>query len=298
MIAEEVECVCIRTQSQALAQRFLNTHTITIVANLDRVGHRGLDPAPGGSELVVIDHQRPLVPRPVRVGKHVLVDVALRGKEIVQQKVLHLGEQAAAVQQREYLPLVALHQVAVGLLIPVGAPVLHAVLFGKALDLAVAEHGQAGQGGHQGADAKVLVPFAKLGHGRFLVGVVHEIDEPLQDLGVEFERVLDDRAVLGIVLVPQHVHKGAVVDPVHAQRAHKVALHQPEGLGQQQGVGRFGGHAVHHLPPELDGHGRVELSLGQAVLGPGGDGPAACPALGTRAAGSASWPGSWPRRSG
>ncbi len=108
-----------------------------------------------------------------------------------------------------------------------------------------------------------------------LVGVVHEVHVALQDLGVELERVLDDRAVLGVVLVAQHVHKGAVVDPVHAQRADEIALQQPEGLGQEQGVGRFGRHPVHHLAPELVGHGRVELLFGQAVFRPGGDGAAA-----------------------
>jgi hypothetical protein len=39
--------------------------------------------------------------------------------------------EAAAVQQGENLPLVALHQVAVGRLVPVSAPVFHAVLFGR-----------------------------------------------------------------------------------------------------------------------------------------------------------------------
>ncbi len=37
----------------------------------------------------------------------------------------------------------------------------------------------------------------------------------------------------------QHVHEGAVVDAVHAQRADEVALQHPEGLGQQQRVGRL-----------------------------------------------------------
>ena len=81
-------------------------------------------------------------------------------------------------------------------------------------------------------------------------------------------------AVLGVLLVAEHVHEGAVVDAVHAQRADEVPLHQPERLGEEQRVGRLGRHPVDDLAPELDGHGRVELPARQAVLGARGDGPA------------------------
>ncbi len=58
---------------------------------------------------------------------------------------------------------------------------------------------------------------------------------------------------------------------MHAQGADEIALHQPEGLGQKEGIGRFLGHAVHHLAPELLGHSGVELGPGQPMLCPGGD---------------------------
>ena len=96
---------------------------------------------------------------------------------------------------------------------------------------------------------------------RFLVGVVHEVDVALEDLGVEFERVLDDEAVFGVLLVAHHVHERAVVDAVHAESADEVALHQPERLGQQQRVGRLGGDAIDHLAPELLGICRLKSRL-------------------------------------
>ena len=72
-------------------------------------------------------------------------------------------------------------------------------------------------------------------------------------------RLADDLLVLGVLLVAQHVHEGAVVDAVHAQRAHEVALQQPEGLRQQQRVGRLGGDPVDDLAPELGGHAASKL---------------------------------------
>ena len=81
--------------------------------------------------------------------------------------------------------------------------------------------------------------------------------------GIERDGLADDLLVLGVLLVAQHVHEGAVVDAVHAQRAHEVALHQPERLGQQERVGRLGGDAVDDLAPELDGHAALELVGGQ-----------------------------------
>ena len=89
---------------------------------------------------------------------------------------------------------------------------------------------------HQRADAEVLVALAELIDRGALVGVVHEVDVALQDLRIELERVLHDLAILGVLLVAQHVHEGAVVDAVHPQRPDEVAFHQPERLGQQQRV--------------------------------------------------------------
>ena len=107
-------------------------------------------------------------------------------------------------------------------------------------------------------DPEVLVAGPELLDGGLLVRVVHEVDVALEDLGVELQGVLHQQPVLRVLLVAEHVHEGAVVDAVHAEGADEVALHQPEGLGQQQRVGRLGGDPVHHLAPELLGHGGVE----------------------------------------
>ena len=144
----------------------------------------------------------------------------------------------------------------IGILVVARPLVLHAVLLGESLDLAVAEHGQAGQRGHHRRHAEALVALAELIDGGALVGIAHEVDVALHDVRIELQRVLDDRAVLGVVLVAQHDHEGAVVDAMHAQGADEVALHEPEGLGQQQRAGNFGGHAIHHLAPELVRHVR------------------------------------------
>ena len=64
---------------------------------------------------------------------------------------------------------------------------LHAVLLGEALDLTVTEHRQPGEGGEQHAHAEVLVPVAELRDRSILVGIVHEVDEPLEHLRLELD---------------------------------------------------------------------------------------------------------------
>ena len=56
---------------------------------------------------------------------------------------------------------------------------------------------------------------------------------------------------------------------MHAEGSNEVALEQPEGLGEQEGAGRFRGDAVDDLPPELVGHQPVEIGLAHRVLGAG-----------------------------
>ncbi len=170
--------------------------------------------------------------------------------------------------------LVACDEVFVGLLVHLGLLELHAVALGVALDLAVAEHGQAGQRGEQGADAEVFVAAAELVDRGALVGVAHEVDVALEDVGVELDGLLEVGAVLGVLFVAQHVHEGAVVDAMHAEGADEVAFEQPEGFGEEEGAGDFGGDAVDDLAPELVGHECVELLLRHGVFGARGDGAA------------------------
>ena len=103
-----------------------------------------------------------------------------------------LGEPGPPVEQREDLALVALDEPRVGLLVERRAPELHPVLLAEALDLAVAEHRQAGQRRHDRRDAEVLVALAELLDRGLLVGVAHEVDVALEDLGVELEGLADE----------------------------------------------------------------------------------------------------------
>ena len=224
--------------------------------------------------------------------------MAARRREVVQQEVGRLGEPGPLVEQREDLALVARDQPRVGLLVEHRPPELHAVLLAEALDLPVAEHRQAGQGRQHRGDAEVLVALAELLDRGLLVGVAHEVDVALEDLRVELDGLLDRLPVARRVLVAEHVHERAVVDAVHAERPDEVALEQPEGLGQQERAGDLRGDPVDHLAPELDRHPRVELRLGQRVLGTRRDPAAGARAPATTAAGCASWRGPSRRRTG
>ncbi len=144
--------------------------------------------------------------------------------------------------------------------------ILHSVFFGEALDLAVTEHRQAGQGRHQRRYAEALVALAELVNCRAFIRIAHEVHVTLHDVGIEFERVLDDRAVLGVLFVAHHVHERAVVDAMHAKRANEVSLHEPEGFGEQQCSGHFCGDPINHLAPEFVRHVLIELGLAHAVF--------------------------------
>ncbi len=182
--------------------------------------------------------------------------------------MFHPGEHPALLEQREDLLLVAPHEVTVYRFVPVGSPVLHAVFFREALDLSVTEHGKPRQGGHERGNPEILVVLAETVHRRFLVGVVHEVHEAPEDLGVEAEHVLHDVPVLAVLLGLEHVHEGRVVHPVHTQAPDEVPLHEPEGLGQEERVGCFGCDAVHELAPELHRKEPLEIVGGHAVACP------------------------------
>ena len=222
---------------------------------------------------VVIEDERPRSAAPVGVRVDVLVDPAAVGRQVVQRELVGLGEVPAPAQQRHDLALVARDQPLVRALVQRGAPELHAVLLGEALELPVAEHRQAGQRREERRDAEVLVALPELLDRGLLVRVVHEVHVALEDLRIELQGVPQDPPVLVVVLVAEHVHERAVVDAVHAERPHEVALEHPERLGQEQGVRHLRGDPVHDLAPELLGHGGVELRRGhRAVLGTRRDG--------------------------
>ena len=194
--------------------------------------------------------------------------------------------------------LVARDQALVWMLVHAGALELHAVALGEAFDLAVAKHGQAGQGGQQRADAEVFVAVAELVDGGALVGIAHEVDVALEDVGVELDGLFEIGAVLGILFVAQHVHEGAVVDAMHAEGADEVALEQPEGLGEQQGSGDFGSDAVDDLAPELVRHQARRIPPATWRFRRARGWIRRRRAAGTRAAARGAWRAPWRRRSG
>ena len=145
------------------------------------------------------EDQRALAGRAaIGVGEDVLVDLAGAGFEVVQPEVARPGELGPPVEQREDRPLVMGQQALVDRLVEAGAPELHPVLLAEALDLAVAEHRQAGQRRQQGGHPEVLVAGPELLDRRLLVGVAHEVHEAAEDRRVELEGVLHDLAVLGV----------------------------------------------------------------------------------------------------
>ncbi len=158
------------------------------------------------------------------------------------------------------------------MLVPIRAAKLHAIFFRVSFDLPVPEHRQTRQCAQQNANAKILIPFAKLIHRRALIGVVHEIDKAFEDFRLEFQSVFDQFAVIGVFFVAQHVHKSAVVHTVHAQRTDKITFHQPERFSQQQRVWYLSGDAVNDLTPELDRERLFKLLLRKGMISAGGDG--------------------------
>ena len=176
--------------------------------------------------------------------------------------MLDAGKKLPDAQQRENLPFMMSDKPGIRRFIPVGTTILHAVFFAIAFDLAVAEHRQAGEGGKQGGDAEIFIAFAELLNGGCFIRVVHEIDIALHNLWIVSQGVFKDFTVFGVLLALEHIHESAVVDSVHAEVAHEVALHHPESLGNQQGVGGFAIDAINYLTPEFDRESLVEVGIG------------------------------------
>ena len=215
----------------------------------------------------MVDDEGTLIAGAIGPGEDVFVDSAVVEPEVEEGEVGALGEDVAVFEQRRDLPHVAVDEGLVRVLLITGALVFHTVLFGEGFNLAVAEHGEAWKGSHHGADAEIFIAGAELVNRRALIGIAHKVDVALEDVGIELDGVLDDGAVLGVFLVAEHVHEGAVVDAVHAESANEVALHEPEGFGEQERAGDFGGDAVDDFAPELIGHGAVEFFLGHGKFG-------------------------------
>jgi len=211
----------------------------------------------------------------VGIYENIFVCVSIVCDKIKKIKMVHSGKKLALVQQWENFPLVAADQVIIDIFFPVSFSELHSVFFCKTFYLTVSQHRQPRHSCHQHTNAKILVTFAKLVYRGAFIGVVHKVYITLKNLGFEFKRVTDQLAITGVILITQHIHKGAVVNPVHTQCAHEVSFHQPEGFSQEQCVRGFDRGAVYKFAPEFYGHRAVKFLLGHAVLGTGRYGTAA-----------------------
>ena len=254
-------------QPESFGQRS-SDRALGTVRRLERVGRGLADPTARGGEPGVVEDERALSAGTVRVGEDVFVHVAGAGDEVVQEEVVRLGEPRASVEQREDLAFVPLDKPRIGTFVEGRAAEFHAVLFPESLDLAVAEHRQARKGGQDGRDAEVLVALAELLQRGLLVRVAHEVDVALEDLRIEFDRLLDDLPIARSVLVAEHVHERAVIDAMHAERPDEIALEQPERLRQQERPGDLRRDPVDDLAPELDRHPRLERPLRDGVFRP------------------------------
>ncbi len=136
------------------------------------------------------------------------------------------------MKEWEYLPFMPGNKPFVLGFVPVCPVIFHAILFGKPFYLSMPEHGQPRKGAHQYTDTKILVAFSKLFHRGFLIGIVHEINEPFQYLGIKSHGVFHHGPVFGVLLIPKHVHERTVIDPVHTQCPDKIAFHEPERFSQ------------------------------------------------------------------
>ena len=143
LVAQRHVHVVARRDADSCGHRRSTQDARAVVA---RPGHRVdgfADPARRRRVPVVVHDQRALAADRFEYAKTSSSTDPSSRDEVVQQEVVDLGEQRPPVQQRHDLALVALHEPRIGLLVPVGAPVLHAVFLGVALDLAVPEHRQA-----------------------------------------------------------------------------------------------------------------------------------------------------------
>ncbi len=223
---------------------------------------------------VVIHNQRPLLIEAIRIGKHIFVHPSVGRCEIKKRETGGTAEEMTQAHERKDFPFMPFDQPAFRYFIPIGTPVFHAVFFRKTFDLPVTEHGQPRHGDEQCGNTEIFVAFAELCFCGIFIGVVHEIDETLQNLRAELQNVFDRFPVLGVVFHLEHVHECTVIHPVHPQRPDKIALHEPEGFRQKQRVRHFCHNPVHHFPPEFHGKGCIEGGLVQTVGSPGRNGAA------------------------
>src|ERR1700735_1322347 len=156
-------------------------------SSLIGIGGGLMNGAVGRGELVVVDDECPIVAAPVGVGKDILIHRAVRPEKVIEQEILALSKQPALVEQRSNFAIVTCYQSLIRVLLVPGAAELHAVLLSEALDLTVAEHGQARQSRHHGGYAEEFVAVAKLVNRRAFIRIAHKVDVKLWDVRLKLD---------------------------------------------------------------------------------------------------------------
>ena len=170
---------------------------------------------------------------------------------VIKIEIVYFSKKIAFLHQRENFPVMAFNQIVIRCFSPICFLIFHAVFFGKAFYLTMPEHRKTRHCYHECTDTEILVAFSELSNGSFFVRVIHKVDKAAQYLRVKFKRVFDCLAVFVVFLFFEHVHKRAVVNAVHTERAHKIAFHHPESFCKQQCIRYFFSTAVDNLAPEF-----------------------------------------------
>src|ERR1700722_19316955 len=173
-IFESVCCVAIGEDERAVeiyAEAVGEASLFQFAGGLIHEGGGDLDGAAGRSVGVVVDDESALVAETIGVGENIFIYSSMVVPEIIEQKVMAFSEESAVLEQGRNLVLMARDEAFVRVLVHASAFELHAVALGVALNLTVAEHGEAGKSCEQGAGAEVFVSCAELVDGGPLVGI-------------------------------------------------------------------------------------------------------------------------------
>ena len=217
------------------------------------------------------DHQRTGTPRRITEGVGAFACGLVAALCVEPTEVSDPSEEVTRPKERGDLAVIPLHMVGADRVTGPWRAVLHAVALALPLPLSVTEHRHARECRRQRCRQECTVANPKSHGSRLLVGGGEEVHIASQQLRVVGRGVAQDRAVLRVLAVTEHRHKGGVVDAVHAESAHEIPLKEPEGLGEQHRARELVLNAFHYFAPELPRQSLGELSVGQRKFGARGD---------------------------
>src|SRR5699024_6352438 len=120
----------------------------------------------------MVDDKRAHTVDKIAIRKDILIDRSLARRaciEVVEQKILHACKKPSVSKKRKNFALVALNKPLIWALIESRRIKIHAVFFGKTLDLPMPNHRQTRHGRHQRKNPKIFIVPAKLSQRCLLV---------------------------------------------------------------------------------------------------------------------------------